>query len=129
MSKWLRIDEEVPKDKQEVFYYFGYFDEVCTGSYRKGTPTEIDGEEYYFADHLFIGQGFLGDDVTYWMPRDSKDPLPDPPSDEEKKTDRYHPAKTCTVCGDLVISGKLREHAEAHNPNAAGMKFDELPFK
>ncbi len=128
--KWLRIDEKVPTDKQKVFYYFALFDDVCEGKYVKPDEFEVDGQKYRVVNHIFVGpMGFLGDDVTYWMPRKEGDPFPEPPTDEQKKTDLYYPAKICRICEELVINGNMRAHAEAHNPNAKGLDFEELPYK
>ena len=121
-SGWLRIDNVVPTDGQNVAYYFGFFDEVCLGTYRKGTPEIIDGEEILIADHFFIGGGFLGDDVTYWMPHNFNDPIPEPPTVEEKMRDLYHPTRKCLLCGMLIPNHDLRNHAELNHP-------DEWPYK
>lgn len=92
MSKWLHIDNEIPFDGEDVFYYFAYFDEVYEGKYFEGKPQDVGGNMITFSDNIFCSpKGFLGDDVTYWMPRSPNDPEPEPPSDEEKKNDKYHP--------------------------------------
>jgi Protein of unknown function (DUF551) len=96
MRKWIRIDEQLPADGQDVFYYFGHFDEVCKGKYRKGMPENVGGEMITIADNFFIGNGFLGDDVTYWMPRKPGDVVPEAPSGEEKYKDLYHPRDKST---------------------------------
>ncbi len=87
--KWLRIDKQKPEQNQNVFYWFGFFDKVYSGTYnlesieiRPGKIINID----YFCDR----GGALGDDITYWLPR-NEDDIPEHPSLEEKATCLYHP--------------------------------------
>ena len=35
-------------------------------------------------------------------------------------------AYRCRVCGDRVVGIQCRDHLESHNPNAAGMEWDEI---
>lgn len=83
MRKWLRIDQEKPEQKQLVYYWFGFFDEVYAGKYK-----ECDE-----MDCFFDKGGFLCGDITYWMPREEGDKMPEPPSAKEKETCLYHPLK------------------------------------
>ena len=58
-----------------------------------GKPEEIDGQIINFADNIFVDKdGWLGDDVTYWMP-DEFPPLPTP---EEMSKDLHHPRDMIT---------------------------------
>ena len=61
--KWIKIEDQLPKEDQCVIYYFKETGVAC-GRYKK---TSGGGD-------MFFGKcGFLTDDVTYWMP------MPEPP--------------------------------------------------
>lgn len=83
IMKWIRIDEKLPEEGQKVFYYFEVFKQVYDGFYTKDKEM---GFNVFHGDH-----GFLGDDVTYWMPRNDGDQEPNPPSEEERRKCLYHP--------------------------------------
>lgn len=87
---WLRIDEQKPEEEQEVFYWFGAFDKVYAGKFVTEVIDDV-GPTPFEIDYFYDEGGFLGDDVTYWMPRNEGDPLPEHPSKELKKQCRYHP--------------------------------------
>lgn len=71
---WKDINQEQPEDGQEVWYYFDIFDRVYEGEY---CHVREDGW-----DHMFFGDhGFLTDDVTYWMPRNKGDEMPEKPNE------------------------------------------------
>lgn len=76
MSEWIRTSDRLPDEGQAVFYYFSGVG-VHSGHYR-----------FYPEDGPVLGQvfhgprGFLGGDVTHWMPRSEGQPLPDPPTAE-----------------------------------------------
>lgn len=54
MSDWIKMGDRAPVDEQAVIYYF----DVC-GVYRG----------HFQAPDVFYGEkGFLGGDVTHWMP-------------------------------------------------------------
>ncbi len=62
MSDWISVEDRLPEAGQGVIYYFEPVG-VHVGHYSR-----FDGVD------IFAGPaGFLGDDVTYWMP------LPPPP--------------------------------------------------
>jgi hypothetical protein len=86
MSEWLDIHDKKPYNDEPVYYYFDVFDKVYYGYYY-----EDDMSFFYNAPHgtykqnTFYGRsGFLGDDVTYWMPREDTEPIlyPDKPNKE-----------------------------------------------
>jgi len=67
MNKWIYIEDRIPEEGQEVFYYFKYFG-VCSGRFEQ---IDIGGEfgGQCMVD-VFHGRfGWLTDDVTHWMPR------------------------------------------------------------
>lgn len=65
MSAWIEMKDQPPTDGQAVIYFF----DVC-GVYRG----------HFAAPDTFYGdRGFLGGDVTHWMP-DEGQPLPPPPT-------------------------------------------------
>ena len=93
-QKWLRIDEQKPEQNQPVFYYFGVFDRVYEVKYIS-TETDFGDDDgtLYEIDYFGGMSGFLGDDVTYWMPRADGDEKPADPTPEQKATCLYHPTK------------------------------------
>jgi hypothetical protein len=93
-QQWLRIDEQKPKDAQLVFYYFGVFDKVYKGMYSSEVFNLPDEDETTITcniDYFGGRSGFLGDDVTYWMPREDGDNYPEPPTSLQKSQCLYHP--------------------------------------
>lgn len=61
--RWTKVEDKLPKDGQEVFYYF-----KSTGV----TPGKYYGMSEYGPE--FSGpMGFLTGDVTHWMPRTGED--------------------------------------------------------
>ena len=66
--KWIKIEDELPKEEQRVIYYF------------KGTGIGLgyySGKVWPDKSNCFYGaDGWLTDDVTHWMP------TPEVPGDE-----------------------------------------------
>ena len=92
MRAWLRIDEQKPEQEQKVFYWFGSFGKVYEGAYvSEDTDFSNSNGALYQIDYFYDGGGFLGDDVTFWMPREEGDDMPDEPSLEERRSCLYHP--------------------------------------
>jgi hypothetical protein len=53
--------------------------------------------------------------------------VPDDLQTGERPDDEWHlSAYRCRVCGDLVVGIQYRDHLESHNPNAAGLDWDEV---
>lgn len=73
---WIKIEDQKPEEGQKVFYYFEYTG-VNRGKYSRVDISEGCGEGA-FADCFYGEKGFLGDDVTHWMPDDGGD-LPQQP--------------------------------------------------
>lgn len=72
MSEWISVEDRLPDDGQKVFYYFEPVD-VHAGRFSQYV-------ENGYKHALFGGAGgFLTDDVTHWQPRESGQPLPEPP--------------------------------------------------
>lgn len=92
MTKWIHIDERKPEQNEPVYYYFGVWDEVCAGFFEVSTEEEeIEGMNVFYG----VDGGFLGDDVTWWLPRmELPEGIyfdPTPPTDEQKANCKYHP--------------------------------------
>ena len=62
---WRRIDNELPKRDQLVWYYFEVTG-VSAGFYRRNK----------YGDTFSGEHGFLTNDVTHWMPIDEYKPKP-----------------------------------------------------
>jgi hypothetical protein len=95
MSEWIHIDEQRPEENQPVYYWFGFWNQVYEGFYQTGDSEIIDGEEYG-GGNVFYGEGgFLGDDVTWWMPREELPEgvvfCPAGPTKKQKAACKYHP--------------------------------------
>jgi hypothetical protein len=91
MTTWLHIDEHKPEQHQPVYYWFGVWDCVYEGFFEESEEEEIKGMYVFYG----VDGGFLGDDVTWWLPRIE---LPEgiyydpaPPTDEQKASCKYHP--------------------------------------
>ena len=92
---WIDIRDKEPEDGQLVYYWFGFFDCVYTGHY------EQYYDEYYpigvYSNVFYNDEGFLTDDVTWWMPREKLPEgvylYPTGPTDEQKCNCMYHPLK------------------------------------
>lgn len=90
MTDWINIEDQQPEDQQPVYYWFGVFNEICEGYF------EICKDEYFEGSRIFYNHsGYLGDDVTWWMPREE---LPEGvrliqngPTKEQKAACKYHP--------------------------------------
>ena len=81
--EWLRIDQKKPGQNQKVWYWFEVSKKVFSGIYRQG------GEDHGAYD-IFMGErGFLGDDVTWWMPR-ADETVPEPPTFAQRCACLYH---------------------------------------
>lgn len=68
--KWKDIREEKPKDNQEVYYYFDFFDKVYRGIYNLEDISDIYKKDKgtYFSDCFSDKGGWLCDDIQFWMP-------------------------------------------------------------
>jgi len=68
-NPWIRVKDRLPKEKQEVLYYFKYTG-TSLGQYAKVEyPKEVHGtDKAIYGDVFFNDDGFLTDDVTHWMP-------------------------------------------------------------
>jgi len=90
MSKWYHIDEKVPEQGQSVYYWFGVWDQVYEGKFEISTDPDFCGMKVFYGN-----SGFLGDDVTWWMPREELPEgirfTPAPPSPEQKARCKYNP--------------------------------------
>lgn len=92
--QWLRIDEQLPENEQDVFYYFGVFDQIYEGKYFSQETNFDDEDGPMYTLNIFGGKcGYLSDDVTYWQPRVEGQECPEMPTPEQKATCRYHPIK------------------------------------
>lgn len=66
MSEWISVEDRLPDQGQPVIYWFSLLG-VFAGKFERLNGT-----------NLFSGErGFLGDEVTHWMP------LPEPPEVQE----------------------------------------------
>ena len=69
---WIKVQDRLPEEKQDVIYYFKETGVHC-GRFKK----EPDPAGQDFTYDCFYGlDGFLCDDVTHWMP------LPDAPKED-----------------------------------------------
>ena len=76
---WINIKDQAPQEKQLVWAFFDITG-VCKMVYH-----DLEGtQDKDFGKHCFIGNGWLIDDVTHWMPY--CDEKPDPPEHEAKHT-------------------------------------------
>ena len=75
MDEWILVKDQLPEEGQDVIYFFE-FTGVSVGKY----TLEDIGEFMPGATmNVFYGKGgWLGDDVTHWMPY-RPGPLPKPP--------------------------------------------------
>jgi hypothetical protein len=92
MSEWKHIDQEQPTQGQPVYYWFGAWDKIYSGFFEVSEDEECKGMFFFYGK-----SGFLGDDITWWMPReelpDGVEFLPEGPTDEQKANCKYHPVK------------------------------------
>lgn len=84
-NKWRRIDQEQPKEYQHVFYWFEVFGMVYRGQFCTTKRGKV------VLDQFYNNEGFLSNDVTFWMPVEDSVDLPEPPSEAERRTCKYHP--------------------------------------
>lgn len=70
--KWIKIEDQLPKDGERVITYFEH-----TGIEISTYKNLVGGKDEVFGDNMFHNHsGWLTDDVTHWMP------LPEIPKDE-----------------------------------------------
>lgn len=86
---WLRIGEVRPKHGQHCWYWFEVFKEVYLGEYRR-IRVKLNNRVYRLNQFRDDG-GFLTEDVTFWIPKNSHPDKPRPPTKAERRTCRYHP--------------------------------------
>lgn len=90
MAEWIHIDEQEPEQGQAVYYWFGFWDRVSAGFFKVSDEEGFEGMQIFFGE-----KGFLGDDVTWWMPREELPEgvtfTPAPPTAEQKARCKYHP--------------------------------------
>lgn len=90
MSEWIDIKDREPEEGQEVIYFF----DVCgvfRGKFARDymDDPEVWGEEIaaearekgWYMQTFYGERGFLGDDVTHWMPDDGRLELPKGPDE------------------------------------------------
>lgn len=72
---WISIDDKLPEEGQAVIYWFKE-----TGVSRGKYTSKAFGNG--IMDVFYGANGWLGDDVEFWMP-DEGQPLPEPPEEGE----------------------------------------------
>lgn len=72
---WISVEDDLPKENQDVIYYFRHTGIHMGRFNRVEYPAEFVGEKGVFGNAFFGRDGFLVDDVTHWMP------LPEPPNE------------------------------------------------
>lgn len=82
MSDWILVEDEIPDEGQAVIYFF-----ECVGVWRgKFAQCAMNVEHFgtdengkpYMSNTFYSDKGFLGDDVTHWMPDEGQE-LPSRP--------------------------------------------------
>lgn len=87
---WINLHQQKPEQKQPVFYYFGAFDCVYAGFY-VSQIVHMGNHHEYESNCFYSDKGFLGDDVTWWQPREEGQVKPERPSEELRRQCRYWP--------------------------------------
>ena len=81
MRDWISVDTELPKEKQEVWYYF----DICGvnhGYYETIIEDDEPDHKYQCFTNYSSPMFFLCDNVTHWMPYTKGDKEPDPPKED-----------------------------------------------
>lgn len=115
-NPWINLHDQKPKDGQEVWYYFGVFNQVYAGQYvlNEDTYTDDDGVEHTFTVDCFCSErGFLNDDVTWWSVRDRK-PSPDLPTAQQLMHDRHVP-DFLQLKLDMMTIARIVEAVDKHH--------------
>jgi len=95
---WISMIQQIPRQQQEVWYYFGVFDCVYAGHFSQdhNEGDEDENDQCYQINTFYGSGGFLGDDVMYWMPRINEN-KPNPPTDIQLLSDIHVPNRLTVV--------------------------------